>query len=37
MGLMFVGRVGPLVVAASVIGERTRLGIQLPEADIMIG
>lgn len=37
MGLMFVGRVGPLVIAASLIGERTRLEIQLPEADIMIG
>jgi trk system potassium uptake protein TrkH len=37
MGLMFVGRVGPLVIASSLIGERSRLGIQLPEADIMVG
>ena len=37
MGLMFVGRVGPLVVAASLIGERSRLGFRVPEADIMIG
>jgi trk system potassium uptake protein TrkH len=37
MGLMFVGRVGPLVIAASVIGERSQLGYRLPEADIMIG
>jgi trk system potassium uptake protein TrkH len=37
MGLMFIGRVGPLVIAASVIGERPQLGYRLPEADIMIG
>ncbi|MFC2144278.1 TrkH family potassium uptake protein [Acidobacteriota bacterium] len=37
MALMFVGRVGPLVIAASLIGERPQLGFRLPEADIMIG
>jgi trk system potassium uptake protein TrkH len=37
MVLMFVGRVGPLVIAASLIGERSRLGFRLPQADIMIG
>ena len=37
MVLMFVGRVGPLVIAASLIGERSKLGFQLPETDIMIG
>lgn len=37
MGLMFIGRVGPLVVAASLIGERPRFNYRLPEADIMIG
>ena len=37
MGLMFVGRVGPLVIAASLIGERSQLDYRLPEADIMIG
>ena len=37
MGLMFVGRVGPLVIAASLIGERSQLGFRLPETDIMIG
>ena len=37
MGLMFVGRVGPLVIATSLIGERPRLTYDLPEADIMIG
>ena len=37
MGLMFVGRVGPLVIAASLIGERPQRSYRLPEADIMIG
>jgi trk system potassium uptake protein TrkH len=37
MALMFVGRVGPLVVAASLIGERSQFDYRLPEADIMIG
>ncbi|MCG6950681.1 MAG: Trk family potassium uptake protein [Acidobacteria bacterium] len=37
MGLMFVGRVGPLVIAASLIGERSRLDYRLPEADVIIG
>jgi trk system potassium uptake protein TrkH len=37
MGLMFIGRVGPLVIAASLIGERSQFDYQLPEADIMIG
>ena len=37
MALMFIGRVGPLVIAASLIGERSQLGYRLPEADIMIG
>ena len=37
MGLMFVGRVGPLVIAASLIGERPQRRFGLPEADIMIG
>ncbi len=37
MGLMFVGRVGPLVIATSLIGERSQLGYRVPEADIMIG
>lgn len=37
MGLMFIGRVGPLVIAASLIGERPTHGYRLPETDIMIG
>jgi len=37
MMLMFVGRVGPLVIAASLIGERSQFDYRLPEADIMIG
>jgi trk system potassium uptake protein TrkH len=37
MVLMFVGRVGPLVIAASMIGERPRLGFHYAETDIMIG
>jgi trk system potassium uptake protein TrkH len=37
MGLMFIGRVGPLVIAASLIGERPKLDFHLPETDIMIG
>jgi trk system potassium uptake protein TrkH len=37
MGLMFVGRVGPLVIAASLIGERSQLEFQYAETDIMIG
>jgi trk system potassium uptake protein TrkH len=37
MVLMFVGRVGPLVIAASLIGERPQINYRLPEADIMIG
>jgi trk system potassium uptake protein TrkH len=37
MALMFVGRVGPLVIAASLIGERSKLDFRLPETDIMIG
>jgi trk system potassium uptake protein TrkH len=37
MGLMFIGRVGPLVIAASLIGERSQFDYQLPEADIMVG
>jgi trk system potassium uptake protein TrkH len=37
MVLMFVGRVGPLVIAASVIGERSRLNFGLPEGEILIG
>jgi trk system potassium uptake protein TrkH len=37
MGLMFIGRVGPLVVAASLIGERSQLEVHYPETDIMIG
>ncbi|MEJ2582296.1 MAG: potassium transporter TrkG, partial [Acidobacteriota bacterium] len=36
MGLMFVGRVGPVVIAASLIGERSRLDYRLPEADVII-
>ena len=37
MGLMFVGRVGPLVIAASLIGERSQLKYHYAETDIMIG
>ena len=37
MGLMFVGRVGPLVIAASLIGERSQLKFHYAETDIMIG
>ena len=37
MVLMFVGRVGPLVIAASLIGERPQFDYRLPETDIMIG
>ena len=37
MVLMFVGRVGPLVIAASLIGERSQFDYRLPEADIMVG
>jgi len=37
MGLMFVGRVGPLVIAASLIGERSQLKFRYAETDIMIG
>jgi trk system potassium uptake protein TrkH len=37
MALMFIGRVGPLVIAASLIGERRQLEYHLPETDIMIG
>ena len=37
MVLMFVGRVGPLVIAASLIGERSQFDYRLPETDIMIG
>jgi trk system potassium uptake protein TrkH len=37
MVLMFVGRVGPLVLASSLIGERKSLGYSLPEGDIIIG
>ena len=37
MGLMFVGRVGPLVIAASLIGERSQLKYHYVETDIMIG
>jgi hypothetical protein len=34
---MFTGRVGPLVIAASLIGQRSQIDYRLPEADIMIG
>jgi trk system potassium uptake protein TrkH len=37
MALMFTGRVGPLVIAASLIGQRSQIDYRLPEADIMIG
>ena len=37
MVLMFVGRVGPLVIAASLIGERPQFDYRLPEADVMVG
>jgi len=37
MGLMFIGRVGPLVIAASLIGERSQLKFRYAETDIMIG
>jgi trk system potassium uptake protein TrkH len=37
MVLMFVGRVGPLVIAASLIGERSQIHYRLPETDLMIG
>ena len=37
MVLMFVGRVGPLVIAASLIGERSQLKFRYAETDIMIG
>ncbi|MFV1957926.1 MAG: TrkH family potassium uptake protein [Planctomycetota bacterium] len=37
MVCMFVGRVGPLVLAASLIGERPRLPYAVPEADVMVG
>ncbi|MBN1824835.1 MAG: potassium transporter TrkH [Candidatus Eisenbacteria bacterium] len=34
---MFAGRVGPLVLASSLIGERKGLSYSYPEADIMVG
>ena len=37
MVCMFVGRLGPLVVVASLIGERPRLPYLCPEADVMVG
>jgi trk system potassium uptake protein TrkH len=37
MVCMFAGRVGPLVLAASLIGERRRLPFTRPEADVMVG
>ncbi len=37
MACMFIGRVGPLVLAASVIGERRRLAYAHPEGDVMVG
>jgi trk system potassium uptake protein TrkH len=37
MSLMFIGRVGPLVIAASLIGERSQLKYHYAETDIMIG
>jgi trk system potassium uptake protein TrkH len=37
MVCMFAGRVGPLVLAASLIGERKRLPFTRPEADVMVG
>jgi trk system potassium uptake protein TrkH len=37
MVLMFIGRVGPLVIAASLIGERPHFNYRLPEVDLMIG
>ena len=37
MVCMFIGRIGPLVLAASLIGERKRLPFAAPEGDIMVG
>jgi trk system potassium uptake protein TrkH len=35
--LMFIGRLGPLVIANSVIGQRKRVRYTLPEDDLMVG
>lgn len=37
MACMFIGRIGPLVLAASLVGERTRMPYAQPEGDIMVG
>ena len=37
MACMFIGRIGPLVLAASLIGERKRMPYAEPEGDIMVG
>ncbi len=37
VGCMFIGRVGPLVVAGSLIGQRRRLRYTLPKDSIMVG
>jgi trk system potassium uptake protein TrkH len=34
---MFVGRIGPLVLASSVVGERRRLPYAQPEGDVVVG
>jgi len=37
MFCMFIGRVGPLVLASSLIGERRPIRYSLPEGDVMVG
>jgi len=37
MTCMFVGRIGPLVLATSLIGERRQLQFRYPEGEIMVG
>jgi trk system potassium uptake protein TrkH len=34
---MFIGRIGPLFVATSLIGSKKRMGYSLPEEEIMVG
>jgi trk system potassium uptake protein len=37
IGCMFIGRLGPLLIADSLIGRRPPVPYSLPEEDIMIG
>jgi hypothetical protein len=37
MVLMFIGRVGPLAIVSSVIGERRRMNYGYPKTDLLVG